>query len=64
MILGVLMLGAWLGGKSRWFGGGVLDRAGDSKNDRQFLDLYFVALVLAPLLFGGILIVFALRAMY
>lgn len=61
MVFGAIMLIGWVGGKSRWFDAGVYDRAGTSKTDRQFLDLYFIAIVIAPLLFGAILIVFGLR---
>jgi hypothetical protein len=63
MLFGVVMLGGWVAGKSNWFDSGVFDRAGTSKTDRQFLDLYFVAIVLAPLFFGGLLIVLGLRTL-
>ena len=62
-LFGAVMLGGWVAGKSNWFDSGVFDRAGTSKTDRQFLDLYFVAIVLAPLFFGGVLIVFGLRSL-
>jgi len=61
MGLGVVMLIGWVGGKSRWFDEAVYDRRGSSKVDRQFLDLYFLAIVIAPLLGGAIMIVFGLR---
>jgi hypothetical protein len=61
MLLGGVLLAGWVSGKGRWFNSGVYDRHGDSKTDRQFLDLYFVAMVLAPLLAGAILIVAGLR---
>jgi hypothetical protein len=61
MLVGLIMLGGWVGGRSGRVGRGVLDRQGDSKNDRQFLALYFVGLVVAPLLGGAILIAFGLR---
>ena len=61
MVLGIISLAGWISGKSRWLEGGVYDRRGASKVDRQFLDLYFVAVVIAPLLVGAILIVFGLR---
>ena len=60
MILGAAMLAAWAGGKSTWFDPEIYDRQGNTVNDRQFLNLYFLATVLAPLLGGGILIVFGL----
>jgi len=63
MLFGVVMLAGWVGGKGRWFGVDVYDRTGVSKTDRQFLNLYFMAIVLAPLFFGGMLIVFGLRAL-
>lgn len=61
MGFGGIMLTAWIGGKSSWFGGDVLDRPGGTKIDRQFLHLYFAAAVLAPLFFGGIALVLGLR---
>ena len=61
MLFGVIMLVAWVGGQSRWLDAGVLDRQGSSKNDRQFLDLYYVSIVLAPLLCGAILIVLGIH---
>jgi hypothetical protein len=57
---GAFMAVGWVGGRSTWFDAGVFDRQGSSKNDRQFLDLYFIALVIGPLLGGGILIVMGL----
>jgi hypothetical protein len=61
MLGGGVMLTAWTSGKSRWFDAGVFDRSGASKTDRQFIDLYFMALVLAPLLGGALMIVVGLR---
>ncbi len=60
MIAGVLLLGAWLSGRASWLDAGVYDRPGATKTDRQFINLYFVALVLAPLLVGAVLIVYGL----
>mgnify|MGYP000179700572 CR=1 FL=1 len=60
MLGGAVMLLAWVSGRSSWFDAGVYDRPGRCKTDRQFLILYFMAMVLAPLLGGGILIVFGL----
>ena len=64
MILGVFMLASWVSGSSRLFDSGVYDRKGDSKIDRQFLDLYFLAIVIAPLLGGAIMIAFGLRIIW
>ena len=61
MIFGVCMLVMWVSGKGRWFDTGVYDSRGSSKVDRMFLDLYFLAIVIAPLLSGAIMIVFGLR---
>jgi len=60
MLFGVCTLLSWAGGKSRWFDPSVFDR-GDSKSDRQLLDLYYVALVLAPLLSGAVMLVLGLK---
>ncbi|HUT61424.1 MAG TPA: hypothetical protein VNA25_26555 [Phycisphaerae bacterium] len=59
--LGAVMLVGWTAGKSTWFDSDVFDRRGSTVNDRQFVNLYFIAIVLAPLLIGGILIIFGLR---
>ncbi len=61
MLLGVLMLSGWVGGKSTWFDSAVFDRRGGSKTDRMFLYLYFLAMVIAPLALGGLLIVMGLQ---
>jgi hypothetical protein len=61
MVGGTVMLIGWVSGKSNWFDAGVYDRQGSSKTDRQFLNLYFLALVIAPLLVGATLIVYGLR---
>lgn len=61
MLVGVITLAAWVSGKSSWFDAGVYDRQGETKTDRQYLDLYFVALVIAPLLVGALLIVLGLQ---
>jgi hypothetical protein len=60
MILGVIMLASWLGGKSSWMDAEVLEREGSTVNDRQFVNLYFLASVIAPLLVGATLIVYGL----
>ncbi|MGA2266579.1 MAG: hypothetical protein ABSH10_09165 [Phycisphaerae bacterium] len=61
MILGGILLLAWTGDPSRWFDAAVHDNRGTTKTDRQFLDLYFLAMVIAPLLVGGLLIALGLR---
>ncbi len=61
LLLGVVLLTGWTGGRSRWFGADVYDRPGDNRTDRIFLDLYFVVKVLAPLLGGATMIVYGLR---
>jgi len=61
MVFGAVMLNGWLGGKSKWFDEDIFDRAGTTKNDRQFLDLYFIVIVITPLLAGAFLIVYGLR---
>jgi len=61
LCIGVFMLWAWLDGRSMWFDAGIYDRSGSSKTDRQFLNLYYIAVVLAPLLCGAVLIVYGLR---
>ena len=60
MIFGIRMLWSWLGSTASRFDAAWFDRGGSSKTDRQFLDLYFIAAVLGPLLGGAILIVFGL----
>lgn len=61
MLLGGGMLIAWVGGPSRWLDPGVYDRPGATKTDRQFLDLYFVGVVIVPLLAGALLIALGLQ---
>jgi len=60
MLLGVIMLGGWVSGKSNWFDAGVYDRQGSTKNDRMSLYVTFVAMVLAPLLSGALIIAYGL----
>jgi hypothetical protein len=59
-LFGVVMLWQWNSGTCKWLDRGVFDKPGSSKNDRQFLQLYFISLVLAPLLGGAILVVYGL----
>ena len=61
MLFGFVMLCAWAAGRGGWFDSGVFDRKGTSKNDRQFLDLYFIAIVIGPLACGAILFLYGLR---
>ena len=58
---GVILLRGWITGKSAWFDPSVYDRPGNTKNDRMLLYVTFMAMVLAPLLTGAILIVYGLR---
>ncbi len=60
MIAGLVTLGGWVGGRTGRLGRSVADRVGNSKTDRQLLGLYFVVLVLAPLVGGALLIAFGL----
>jgi len=60
MVVGLVMLVGWVGGRSR-LTQAIVDCAGDSKTDRQFLGLYFIVLVVVPLLGGAMLIAFGLR---
>ena len=61
MGLGVIMFVQWSSGQSRWFDSAVRDSDGASKTDRQFIDLYFIAFVVAPLLGGALAVLFGLR---
>ena len=61
MAFGFFMLFAWVSGRSSWIDPSVLERSGDSKNDRMFIDLYYIAIVLAPLLSGSILLLYGVR---
>ena len=61
MLLGALMLCQWIGSAQRWTKLPVYESTGDTKNQRQYIDLYFIATVVAPLLIGATLILFGLR---
>ena len=61
MVFGAIRITAWSAGKNAWFDRDYYDRRGDTFNDRVFLDLYFLAAVVAPLLIGGILVVWGLQ---
>jgi hypothetical protein len=65
MVLGVVMLLSWMSGKANWFDQEVLDGKGDSTPQRRFVDLlflslYFLALVIVPILAGATMIVYGL----
>ena len=63
MVAGVLLLYAWMNNKSRWFDS---ESFGQQNSVRMgclfwsFYLLYFVALVIAPLLGGAMMIVYGL----
>jgi len=63
MLLGVITLGGWVGGKSSWFDASVFDRPGTTKNDRLALYVTFMAMVLAPLLSGALMIAYGLYSL-
>jgi hypothetical protein len=60
MILGILMLWEWLSGESKIFEAAGYDGGSSRQSDLVFMDLYFLVLVVAPLLSGGIMIVVGL----
>ncbi len=63
MVAGVLLLYAWMNNKSRWFDS---ESFGQQNSGRMgclfwsFYVLYFMALVIAPLLGGALIIVYGL----
>ena len=59
MLLGVMMLWEWLSGVSRFFESSGRDKS-MAQSDWVLMDLHFLALVIAPLLGGAIMIVFGL----
>ena len=63
MLFGICMLWGWVDGKAGWFDVSVFDRSGSSKTDRQFLDLHYIAIVLAPLLVGVIMLAYGLQGL-
>lgn len=60
MILGMLMLLRWLGEEGEGSGKFGFGSRSASQGDWVLMDLQFLALVIAPLLGGAILIVFGL----
>ena len=61
MILGTLMLMPWVEGQGRFAERGGSDGRGTIQSDWLFICVYFLSLVIAPLLSGAILIVFGLN---
>ncbi len=61
MVFGTVMIIHWVSGKGCWLDRGVVDTRGATKSERQLLDIYFVALVLTPLLGGALAILLGLR---
>ena len=64
MAAGVLLLYAWANNKSKWFDSGNFDQQNAPKAGALFWFLYllyFVAMVLAPLLGGALMIVYGLK---
>ena len=62
MVLGVAMLLHWMSGKANWFDQRFLHDDGKDTPQRRFIDvlfvaLYFLALVIVPILAGATLIV-------
>ena len=60
MVIGGVTLDGWVSGRGGRLGRAVAQLAGNSKTDRQFLGLYFLVLVVAPLLGGAVLIAIGL----
>jgi len=60
MVLGILMLLRWMGDEGDGTGKFGVGSRSASQNDWVLMDLQFLALVIAPLLGGAILIVFGL----
>lgn len=60
MMWGVLQLWQWAGGDEQDSGRGGYDSHAPSQSDWLFMDLRFLALVVAPLLGGAILILLGL----
>ena len=64
MVVGVLMLYAWTNSKNKWLGGDNLDQQSAPRMGCLFMCfylVYFLALVIAPLLGGAMMIVYGLR---
>jgi len=63
LLTGGVMLTGWVGGKDRWFSSDGCDSSGGSKTDRMFVELYFLALVIAPLLAGATVLLLGLSSL-
>jgi len=61
MTVGLVFLGGWVSGRGERAGKPNANFADGSKTDRQLINLYFAALVIAPLLGGAALIAFGLE---
>jgi hypothetical protein len=61
MTVGLVFLGGWVSGRDEGTRKPNAARAGRFRADRQWMGLYFLALVVAPLLGGGALIAFGLE---
>jgi hypothetical protein len=61
MAVGLIFLGSWVSGRGERAGRPGPALSDGTKTDRQIMDLYFIALVVAPLLAGAMLIAFGLQ---
>jgi hypothetical protein len=61
MAVGLIFLGSWVSGRGERAGRPGAALSDGTKTDRQIMDLYFIALVVAPLLAGAMLIAFGLQ---
>ena len=61
MLIGTFTLLVWVGGKGGWLASGLPGQSGRSRNERQLLDLYYIATVVLPLLSGAVMLVLGLR---
>jgi hypothetical protein len=61
MAVGLVFLGSWVNGRGERAGRPGSALTDGSKTERQLMDLYFIAAVLAPLLAGAMLIAFGLQ---
>jgi len=61
MAVGLVFLGGWVSGRGERAGRPGAALSDNSKTERQLMDLYFIAAVVAPLLAGAMLIAFGLQ---
>jgi hypothetical protein len=61
MALGAVLLAGWVSGGGGRFMRDALQSRGDSRSQRLYLEMVFLAAVLAPLLAGAALIAWGLR---